>query len=269
MSLTIPKVMGIVNVTPDSFYSKSRAENKKSLHRRICEIRDEGVDIIDIGGYSSRPCATEVSAEDEYARLSQGLETVREIWPEAIVSVDTFRGNVARRCVEEWDVSIINDIGGGDLDPSMWEVVASLDVAYVLMHMRGNPASMNSLTDYFDVTAEVLSDLAFKCSRLHELGVADVIVDPGFGFAKTVEQNYKLLGSLQEFQLLGPVLAGMSRKRMVSTPLGISADEAGNATTVVNTIALLNGADILRVHDVRAAVEAVKIVGKYEEVSGE
>jgi len=262
MSFDVPKVMGIVNVTPDSFYAGSRFPGGNGVADRVEAMRDEGADMIDIGGFSSRPGAGEVSAEEEYSRLATGLEAVRRVWPEAVVSVDTFRAEVARRCVEDWDVQIINDISGGDLDPEMWDTVAALRVAYVLMHMRGNPQTMGKLTGYGDVTAEVLSDLAFKAASLRAKGVADIIIDPGFGFAKTVEQNYRLLSDLREFRLAGgPVLAGVSRKTMIWKPLGITPAEAGNGTTVLNTIALLNGADILRVHDVRPAVEAVRLTG--------
>ncbi len=260
LSFERPKVMGILNATPDSFYSGSRAMCADDILQRVRLLREEGADILDIGGYSTRPGAAEVDSKEEYRRLALALEIVRDEWPEAIVSVDTFRADVALRCIEDWNVAIINDIGGGDLDPEIWQVVADKKVAYVLMHMRGTPKTMGTLTDYEDVTAEVLSDLAFKTARLHEMGVADVIIDPGFGFAKTVEQNYRLLSDLHEFKSIGgPVLAGLSRKTMLWKPLGITPDQAANATTVANTIALLNGADILRVHDVRNAVETVNI----------
>lgn len=261
MDLRSPKVMGIVNVTPDSFYGGSRVETAEAVRRRVAEMRRDGADIIDIGGFSSRPGASDVSPEEEYNRLAGGLEAVRIEWPEAIVSVDTFRAEVARRCVEEWNVAIVNDIGGGTLDPDMWNTVAELGVTYVLMHMRGTPATMTGLTDYGDVTAEVLSDLAFKLSELREAGVADVIIDPGFGFAKTVEQNYRLLADLREFRVLGaPLLAGLSRKTMIWKTLGVTADEARDGTIALDTVALMNGADILRVHDVRPAVETIKLL---------
>lgn len=261
MDLSMPKVMGILNVTPDSFYAGCRTMPGSEIACRVEQIRAEGADIIDIGGYSSRPGAEDVSENEEYRRLAMALEIIRNVWSEAVISVDTFRSNIARRCVEEWGVDIINDISGGSPDPLMWETVASLKVAYVLMHMRGNPQTMSSLTDYEDVSAEVLSDLAFKVAELRQLGVADIIIDPGFGFAKNVEQNYQLLSDLKEFEAIdAPLLAGVSRKSMICRPLGITPDEAANGTTVVNTLALLNGASILRVHDVRNAVEAVKLV---------
>lgn len=261
MDFRSPKVMGIVNVTPDSFYGGSRVETAEAVRRRVAEMHRDGADIIDIGGFSSRPGASDVSPEEEYNRLAGGLEAVRIEWPEAIVSVDTFRAEVARRCVEEWNVAIVNDIGGGTLDPDMWNTVAELGVTYVLMHMRGTPATMTGLTDYGDVTAEVLSDLAFKLAELREAGVADVIIDPGFGFAKTVEQNYRLLADLREFRVLGaPLLAGLSRKTMIWKTLGVTADEARDGTIALDTVALMNGADILRVHDVRPAVETIKLL---------
>lgn len=258
-----PKVMGIVNVTPDSFYAGSRVAESADISERVRSMLAEGADILDIGGYSSRPGADEVSPEEEYARLARGLEAIRKVKEDALVSVDTFRADVARRCVEEWHVGIINDIAGGDLDPEMWDVVADLGVPYVLMHMRGNPQTMGSLTDYKDVTAETVSALAEKTALLRQKGVRDIVIDPGFGFAKTVEQNYQLLSDLKEFKIMGaPVLAGLSRKTMIWKPLDITPDNAANGTTVLNTIALLNGADILRVHDVRNAVETVRLVAQ-------
>ncbi len=264
LSFDRPKVMGILNVTPDSFYAGSRVEEIDALRKRIEEFADQGVDIYDIGGYSSRPGADEVSPEEEIDRLSRGLEQIRSIVPDALISVDTFRAEVAARCIDGFGVEIINDIGGGILDPEIWDVVKEKDVAYVLMHMRGTPSTMQSLTDYDDVTAEVLTDLARKMDALRQMGVANVIVDPGFGFAKTVEQNYQLLRDLDLFhELNAPVLAGISRKTMIWKPLGITPAEAANGTTVLNTLALINGADILRVHDVREAVEVVKLIDLY------
>lgn len=270
MRFDTPKVMGIVNVTPDSFYAGSRTAVASGVAARVETMRAVGADLIDIGGYSSRPGAADVTADEEYARLARGLEAVRRIWPDAVVSVDTFRADVARRCVEEWGVRIINDISGGTLDAEMWPTVASLRVAYVLMHMRGTPQNMVSLTDYRDVAAETLSDLAFKTAQLREMGVSDVIIDPGFGFAKTIDQNYQLLADLREFRLIGaPLLVGVSRKSMIYKVLGIEPEDALNGTTILNAIALLRGADILRVHDVREAVEAVRLTQKLKAVIAE
>lgn len=263
ISFDTPKVMGIVNVTPDSFYAGSRVAESAAISDRVRSMLAEGADILDIGGYSSRPGAGEVSPEEEYSRLARGLEAIRKVKEDALVSVDTFRADVARRCVEEWHVGIINDIAGGDLDPEMWDVVSDLGVPYVLMHMRGNPQTMGDLTDYEDVTAETVSALAEKTALLRQKGVRDIVIDTGFGFAKTVAQNYQLLSDLKEFKIMGaPVLAGVSRKTMIWKPLDITPDNAANGTTVLNTIALLNGADILRVHDVRNAVETVKLVSQ-------
>lgn len=263
-----PKVMGIINVTPDSFYAGSRVNSLIELEERIGTMLKEGVDIFDLGGYSSRPGAEDVTPDEEYSRLASGLEVLKRMAPEAMVSVDTFRASVASRCIEEWDVDIINDIGGGDLDPEIWDMVADTGVGYVLMHMRGNPGTMQGLTDYTDVSAEVLSDLSKKLIELRDKGVANVIVDPGFGFAKTLEQNYQLLADLDEFhQLNCPVLAGVSRKSMIWRPLGITPSEAANGTTVLNTVALMNGADILRVHDVAMAKEAVSLMKIYGSVT--
>ena len=260
VDLSTPKVMGIVNVTPDSFYSGSRVSGREALERRILQLREEGADIVDLGGYSSRPGADDVSPEEEYSRLAGGLEIVKELWPEVPVSIDTFRASVARRCVEEWGADIINDIGGGTLDPEMWHTVADLRVAYVLMHMRGTPSTMSSLTDYEDVTAEVITDLSRKVYELRGLGVCDIIIDPGFGFAKTVDQNFRLLDELQEFCRMGmPVLAGMSRKTMIWKTLGVTPEESLPGTIALNAIALREGASILRVHDVKAAREVVML----------
>ena len=261
VELNRPLVMGILNITPDSFFSGSRTDSAASIRERIGRMVSEGVDIFDIGGYSSRPGAEDISPEEEYSRLARGLEIVKEEAPDMPVSVDTFRAGVARRCVEEWGVDIINDISGGQLDADMWAAIAELGCGYVLMHMRGNPATMQSLTEYEDVTAEVLEDLARKVAALRSMGVADIIVDPGYGFAKTTEQNFRLLRDQSLFRSLGcPILTGISRKSMIFRTLGISPEESLNGTTVLNTIALLGGADILRVHDVKQARETVSLV---------
>lgn len=255
-----PWVMGIVNVTPDSFFSGSRATDEQTLTERISQMLDEGADILDLGACSTRPGSEQVSAQGEMERLQWALEIIRHMAPDIILSVDTYRADVARRCVEEWGVDIINDISGGVIDDAMFETVAQLHVPYVLMHMRGTPETMSSLTGYDDVAAEVLEWLARRVDELRQMGVLDVIVDPGFGFAKTTEQNYELMSCLEAFHALeAPLLVGVSRKRMIYTPLDCTADDALNGTTVVNTMALERGAHILRVHDVKAAVEAVKL----------
>ena len=256
-----PWVMGILNVTPDSFFAESRTIETDDIRRRVDDLISQGTDIIDIGGYSSRPGAPEVSADEEYSRLARGLEAIRKYHPDTLISVDTFRADVARRCVSDWEADIINDISGGNLDAEMWPTVAELQVPYILMHMRGTPSSMQSLCDYNDVTADVIRDLAFKIDAMHQLGIADIIVDPGFGFAKDINQNYQLMAELDQFkQLNAPLLVGISRKSMIYRPLDITPQTAINGTTVLNTFALLHGANILRVHDVKEAVEAVKII---------
>lgn len=255
-----PKVMGIINVTPDSFFSGSRTPDLSSLSERLKKMLQSEPDFFDIGGYSSRPGAADISPEEEWDRLAPGLELLRKLSSSTPISVDTFRASVARKSVENFGVEIINDISGGTLDDEMWQTVADLKCAYVLMHMRGNPETMSSLTDYEDVTAEVLEDLAFKLAELRQLGVADVIIDPGFGFAKTVEQNFRLLRDLEVFRSLGcPLLAGLSRKSMIWKTLGTTPSEALNGTTALNAIALQKGADILRVHDVAEARECVTL----------
>lgn len=255
-----PWVMGIVNVTPDSFYAESRTFDSQSIYNRIANLIEQGADAIDIGGYSSRSGAADVSAQEEYSRLASALEIIRKHFPDTIVSIDTFRADVARKCVIDWQADIINDISGGIADPEMWNTIAELKVPYILMHMRGTPKTMQSLCDYSDVTADVIKDLADKTDKMRQLGIADIIIDPGFGFAKTLEQNYTLMSELQEFKRLDmPLLVGISRKSMIYKALDIKPENALNGTTVLNTIALAKGADILRVHDVKEAKEAVKI----------
>ena len=256
-----PWVMGIINVTPDSFYSGSRVNDERSLIERVRQMLDEGADVLDVGACSTRPGSEQVDARQEMERLQWALGVMHREASDAIISVDSYRADVARRCVEEWGADIINDISGGLIDEAMFATVAELQVPYVLMHMRGTPETMSSLTDYDNVAADVLEWMARRIDELRQLGVADVIADPGFGFAKTQEQNYELLARLDAFHALNaPLLVGVSRKRMIYTPLGCTADEALNGTTVINTIALQQGAHILRVHDVKAAVEAVRLI---------
>lgn len=257
-----PAVMGILNVTPDSFYAGSRAESDNAIERRVACMMAEGADMIDIGAYSSRPGASDVSAQEEIERLSRGMAALRRVAPEVPVSVDTFRADVARAAVEEMGADMVNDISGGDLDPGMADTVATLKVPYIVMHMRGTPATMQTLTDYPDgVTAEVIADLSRKIDSLRLKGVADIIADPGLGFAKTIDQNYELLrhtGDIADM-LDTPVLIGLSRKSMFTRALGISAADSLPATVAGNTIALASGAAIVRVHDVAAAVQAREV----------
>lgn len=262
MDLSTPRVMGILNVTPDSFYAGSRTPGAEAVAARVRQIRDEGADFIDIGAYSSRPGAADVPAAEEMERLRMGLGVIAREAPEMPVSVDTFRADVARMCVEEYGVSIINDIAGGQLDAAMFDTVARLGVPYVLMHMQGTPQTMQREPHYDDVVAEVFQTLARGAQRLHTMGAADVILDPGFGFGKTVAQNYDLLAHLDELVALGlPVLVGVSRKSMIWRLVGGGPEDALNGTTAIHAIALMKGASILRVHDVKAATEAVKIAG--------
>ena len=256
-----PAVMGILNVTPDSFFSGSRAMSAYDIERRVETMLTQGVDIIDIGACSTRPGADPVSDDEETARLSRGMEIVRRLAPDIPVSVDTFRASVARRAVTTMGCDIVNDISGGTLDDNMVATVADLHCPYILMHMRGTPATMQTLTEYGDdVTATVISELQRQVRRFEQAGVADIIIDPGFGFAKTVDQNYAVMAGLRRFAIFGrPVLVGISRKSMITKALSIRADEALEATTALNAYALDRGADILRVHDVAAARQAVDI----------
>lgn len=259
VSLDEPQVMGILNVTPDSFFATSRCRSEEEIRQRVCMMRREGATMVDIGAYSSRPGAEEVSAEEELRRLLPAVGIVREEWPDAIISVDTFRAEVARQAVEA-GADIINDISGGEMDKDMFRTVAELHVPYILMHMQGTPQDMQKAPHYDNLMCEVFRSLGERVEELHEAGVADVIVDPGFGFGKTMAQNYEMMARLGEFRLLGcPILVGISRKSMVYRLLDTTPEESLNGTTALNTIALMNGASILRVHDVREAVEAIKI----------
>ena len=260
MDLRRPRVMGILNVTPDSFYAGCRVSDAEALASRVDSIRREGADIIDVGACSTRPGSPSATEREEWERLEPALACIRERWPEAVVSVDTFRSSIARRSVEEYGAAIINDVSGGTIDSDMFETVASLKVAYVLMHMRGTPADMQTLTDYEDVSADVLGSLMFRAAELRRLGVCDIILDPGFGFAKTVEQNYRLFSDLQAFAATGyAILVGISRKSMLWRPLGLTPEEVLPATVALNMAALQGGASILRVHDVAAARQTVEV----------
>ena len=263
MDLSEPQVMGILNVTPDSFYAGSRMETEKDIINRVHQMTCEGASIVDIGAYSSRPDAEHISAEEEMKRLRAGLDLVRKHQPEAVVSVDTFRADVAKMCVEEYGVAIINDISAGHMDPAMFETIAQLDVPYIMMHMQGTPQNMQMNPHYDHLLKEVFLYFAERVQKLRDLGAKDIIIDPGFGFGKTLEHNYELMNHLDEFQLFElPLLVGISRKSMIYKLLGTTPEEALNGTTVLNTLALMKGANILRVHDVKAAKEAVTLVEK-------
>lgn len=255
-----PWIMGILNVTTDSFYAGCREEDGAGIASRVRTIRDEGADCIDIGACSTRPGSQPVAEATELRRLLVAISIVRSEWPEAVVSVDTFRASVARRCVEA-GADIVNDVSGGTLDPDMFDTVADLKVPYILTHMRGTSATMSSLAQYADVSADVITELAFSARKLRERGVCDIIIDPGFGFAKDVEQNYRLFASLDEVCRIGlPVLVGVSRKSMIWRPLGITPEEALPGTIALNSFAIMHGASILRVHDVGAAVQTRDVI---------
>lgn len=259
-----PIVMGILNHTPDSFFSGSRIQGDRAIHDRIEQILREGGKMVDVGGYSTRPDATEVSPEEEWVRVAQVLEILKKDYPEVIVSVDTFRADVARKAVEIGGADLINDVSGGLLDSEMYATVGPLQVPYILMHMRGTPKTMQSLTEYSGkVTDVVISELLRPIEQARAAGIKDIILDPGFGFSKTLDQNYELMRELDKFATLGlPMLVGISRKSMIYRLFDVTPQEALNGTSILNTFALLHGAHILRVHDVREAVEAVKIVEK-------
>lgn len=258
--LDTPKVMGILNVTPDSFYDGGRFNNEDAMLKQVEKLIEEGASIIDIGGYSTRPGAPETSEDEETFRVVKSIDNILKRFPETLISVDTFRSGVAMKAVESGAV-IINDVSGGTLDDKMFETVAAAKVPYILMHMRGNPSNMQTFVDYDNLLEDMLTFFQERVYALQQAGVADIVIDPGFGgFAKTIHQNFEILRNLNYFQILNlPILAGLSRKSTIYKSLNIEAAEALNGTTVLNTIALVNGAKILRVHDVKEAVEAIKL----------
>lgn len=259
LDVSHPVIMGILNVTPDSFFDGGQYLSDSAILDRAQKLLDEGASIIDIGGYSSRPGAADVPVEEETDRVCRAISAIMTRFPEAVLSVDTFRSAVARTAIET-GASIINDISAGHLDPDMLQTVAGLQVPYVMMHMRGTPSTMASMTDYDDVTVNVLRYFSERIAAARSLGINDLILDPGFGFAKTLEQNYELLRHLDVFRNTGlPVLAGVSRKSMIYKPLGIKAESAMNGTTALHMAALERGASILRVHDVAAAAECIAL----------
>ena len=268
LELSQPIVMGILNVTPDSFYAASRNLELSQTLRRAMQIIDEGGTIIDIGAQSTRPTSEFLPAEEEIRRLKPTLQAIRKESDSIILSVDTFYSDVARFCVEEYGVNIINDISGGEIDKNMFETVAQLNVPYILMHMRGTPQTMQQMTDYENFLQEVFFYFSEKVAQLHLLGINDIILDPGFGFSKNLKQNYELFNNLSFFKNFDlPLLVGVSRKSMITRLLDIQASEALNGTTALNTFALMSGADILRVHDVKEAVELIKITNELKETS--
>ncbi|MFT2007105.1 dihydropteroate synthase [Pontibacter sp. 13R65] len=262
LSLDRPQVMGILNVTPDSFYAGSRLRSLDEVIKKAEKMLSDGAGILDLGGYSSRPGAADISVQEELERVVPAVKAITKAFPEAIISVDTFRAAVAEAAVES-GAAIVNDISGGNLDEAMFDTVARLQVPYVLMHMRGTPKTMSSLTTYNDLVLDVLDELQQKITTLTAAGVKDIILDPGFGFAKTVDQNFELLNRLQEFNMLElPLLVGLSRKSMTYKFLGIDQSEALPGTIVLNTLALTQGTDILRVHDVKEAKQTIDLFTK-------
>lgn len=262
IALSVPKVMGIINVTPDSFYDGGKTISEKEILKQAEKMLSEGATFLDVGGYSTRRGAEEILATEEIRRVAEAIESILKGFPEAFISVDTFRSEVAIKAVEA-GAAIVNDVSGGTLDAEMYQTVAKLKVPYVLMHMRGTPKTMAKQTDYKNVTVAVLKDLSIKIAHARAAGIIDIIADPGFGFAKTREQSFEIMNNLQLFQNLNvPILAGISRKSMIYKTLETSAENALNGTTSLNTVALLKGASILRVHDVKEAVECVTLFGE-------
>ncbi len=262
-----PKVMAILNITPDSFFEKSRYyKGNHAILDKTAEIIEQGATFIDIGGYSTRPHAIDISVAEELDRVLPVIETINKNFPEIAISIDTFRSEVARKAIEV-GASIINDISGGNLDENMFQTVAELNVPYILMHSRGNPETMSQLNDYQSLTLDVITELQQKVYQLRQLGVKDIIIDPGFGFAKNAKQGFEMMRNLSDFKIMElPLLVGISRKSMIWRTLNITANEALNGTTALNMFALMQGANILRVHDVKEAMETMRI---YEEINVE
>jgi len=260
IDLSEPKIMGILNVTPDSFYDGFKYTDETSIFKQVEKMVSEGADFIDTGGYSTRPGADDISEEEELSRVLPAIKIISKNFPAVVISIDTFRASVAQRAVDE-GASIINDISGGDLDPKMFEAVASLQVPYLLMHMKGTPKTMVTEATYENLLKEILDYFHQKIFKLHRLGVKDIIIDPGFGFAKTVDQNFDLLNKLDRFEIFEKtIMVGLSRKSMIWRTLKTNPEGALNGTTTLNTIALMKGASILRVHDVREAKEVIQLV---------
>ncbi|SCD19183.1 dihydropteroate synthase [Proteiniphilum saccharofermentans] len=261
LDFSTPRVMGIVNVTPDSFFSGSRTEAANEIIKRCAQILREGGTMIDVGAQSTSPASRFLDAKEEAGRLMPALKLIRDEFPDTILSVDTFYADVAKEAVEKYGVNIINDISGGQIDEQMFPVVAQLNVPYILMHMRGTPQTMQQFIHYDNFIQDILYYFSERKAKLNQIGVNDVIIDPGFGFSKTVSQNYELMAYLKYFHIFEePILVGISRKSMIYKLLGITPEESLNGTSVLNAVALLSGAGILRVHDVKEAVECVKII---------
>ncbi|MBE9511760.1 MAG: dihydropteroate synthase [Bacteroidetes bacterium] len=267
IDFSVPKVMGVLNVTPDSFYDGGRYTEKEKIVSKVKKMILEGVDFIDVGAYSSRPGAAVVSYEEEIRRLSETMKVLKSGFPAIIISIDTFRSGIARKMVEEYGADMINDISAGDMDKEMFSTIADLQIPYVMMHMQGTPQTMQKNPKYDNVVKDIITVFSGKVEELKLLGVDDVILDPGFGFGKTLDHNYELINGLGLFSVLNkPIMVGVSRKSIIGKLLGCTPDEALNGTVILNTVALMKGIDILRVHDVKEAVEAIKIVEKLKQV---
>jgi dihydropteroate synthase len=262
IDLSTPRIMGILNVTPDSFFDGGKYQQEKQVLLQAEKMLTEGATFIDVGGYSSRPGATNISVEEESQRVLPIINQLAKIFPEAIISIDTFRSSVAMGAVQE-GATMINDISGGQLDEHLFEVAASLQVPYVLMHFRGSPQTMTTLSEYENLIKELVNYFHQQIAALQKLGVKDIIIDPGFGFAKNIAQNFSLLNHLDHFQWIGrPVMVGLSRKSMIWKTLATDPEHALNGTTALHTVALLKGASILRVHDVKEAAETIKLISR-------
>jgi dihydropteroate synthase len=263
LDLGVPRVMGIINITPDSFYEGSRASSDEDILRMAGSMINEGADILDVGGYSSKPYADDVSPEEEKKRVLGAISLISRSFPGAVISIDTFRSDIAFEAVTRCGAHIINDISGGEADDRMFSLVKELNVPYIMMHMKGNPGTMQENPVYEEIVPDILKWFGSRIVALQSAGVKDIILDPGIGFGKTINHNFEILRNLGDFAVTGlPLLVGFSRKSMIWKSLGITPDEALNGTSVLNTIALLGGADIIRVHDVKEAMEAVKLVGR-------
>jgi dihydropteroate synthase len=263
LDLSVPIVMGVINVTPDSFYDGSRKTGDREIVETAVMMTEEGAGIIDVGGYSSRPYAAEISSGEEEKRVLRAISLITAKLPEAVISIDTFRSEIARKAVEEYGAAMINDVSGGEADAGMFDLIRELNVPYIMMHMQGTPSTMQDNPVYDDVVTDILKWFGKRIARLQAGGVKDIIRDPGFGFGKTIIHNFEILKRFSEFTVAGlPLLAGISRKSMIWKTLGITADEALNGTSVLNAVALIGGADILRVHDVKEAVQTVRLIEK-------
>ncbi len=261
LDLGVPKVMGIINITPDSFYEGSRVNNEEDIIRLAAKMIGEGADILDVGGYSSRPYADDVAPEEEKKRVLGAIDVISINFPGTVISIDTFRSDIAYEAVNRCGAHIINDISGGEADNKMFSLIKELNVPYIMMHMKGTPGTMQQNPVYEDIVSDILIWFGSRIVDLQSAGVKDIILDPGIGFGKTINHNFEILRRLGDFAITGlPLLVGVSRKSMICKTLGITPDEALNGTSVLNTVALMGGADILRVHDVKEAKEAVKLV---------